>query len=296
MTTGLAQRNIDFLSYLPGKYATINGAKNASLDTSVLPPSKVDEAIGHQPALAVSLSRESIDENPVTLATLSSINGMEDDVIPHHGTAVVPRTLAEQSHLSSDDNVKLKGDTYKVRISDDTWLNHQPAVVVSSSTVGNSTMVLTNTAPHDVSNTTMIEKKNVKKTMMAYKAESTSLNSINGALLVITALLSMVFFTMWAQSRKGDIAVLKAVGVPTRAIVIDHLLHSLVMMVIGVVAGGGLAALGGYIASPALSFTITPFIGAMALAIIIAGVIGSAVSLRSITQADPLDALQSRAG
>lgn len=110
----------------------------------------------------------------------------------------------------------------------------------------------------------------------------------------ISALVIGAFFTVWTMQRKGDIAVLKALGASNRSLVRDALGQALVVLLLGVGVGIALVALLGTLAGTALPFVLSPLTTLLPAAIMIAlGLSGAAFALRTVTTADPLTALGS---
>ena len=122
-----------------------------------------------------------------------------------------------------------------------------------------------------------------------------------GSLLLMVALLFGIsglvigaFFTVWTMQRKGDVAVLKALGASTRSLVRDALGQALIVLVLGIGTGLSLVAVMGTFAGTALPFMLSPITTLLPGAIMIAlGLAGAAFALRSVTSADPLTALGS---
>ncbi|MDF2917901.1 MAG: ABC-type antimicrobial peptide transport system, permease component, partial [Microbacterium sp.] len=130
--------------------------------------------------------------------------------------------------------------------------------------------------------------------LSTFRSEIGSLALMIAMLFGVSALVVGAFFTVWTMQRSGDIAVLKALGASTPALVRDALGQALVVLAVGVGVGIGLTALLGTLAGGALPFVLSPLTTLVPAAIMIAlGVLGAAVSLRTVTSSDPLTALGS---
>ena len=126
-----------------------------------------------------------------------------------------------------------------------------------------------------------------------YSAETSTLQLIQVFLYVISALVVGAFFTVLTIQRKGEIAVLRALGASTRYLLRESILQSVVLLVVsaaaGVLAGVGLGA--------AIGATEMPFAldaGAIAGAtvlLLVLGVLGAGLAVRRVTRVDPLSAL-----
>ncbi|MFD7661938.1 ABC transporter permease [Streptomyces sp. NPDC059788] len=128
----------------------------------------------------------------------------------------------------------------------------------------------------------------------SYTAENGSLQLMRGFLFAISALVIGAFFTVWTIQRSGDVAVLKALGAPTRYLLRDALGQAVVLLVIGTGAGTALAAAVGAAVGGAVPFVLDPAtVLVPALVMIALGAVGAALSIRRITAVDPLTALGS---
>jgi len=126
-----------------------------------------------------------------------------------------------------------------------------------------------------------------------YTAETSTLQLIQVFLYLISALVVGAFFTVLTIQRKGEIAVLRALGASTRYLLQDSLLQSVVLLVLS--AAGGITAgvgLGAAIATTQIPFDLEagPIAGATALLLVL-GLGGAAVAVLRITRVDPLAAL-----
>lgn len=126
-----------------------------------------------------------------------------------------------------------------------------------------------------------------------YTAETSTLQLIQVFLYLISALVVGAFFTVLTIQRKGEIAVLRALGASTRYLLQDSLLQSVVLLVLS--AAAGIAAgigLGAAIATTQIPFALE--FGPIAVAtvlLLVLGIGGAAVAVLRITRVDPLTAL-----
>ncbi|WP_300683149.1 FtsX-like permease family protein [Nocardioides sp.] len=126
-----------------------------------------------------------------------------------------------------------------------------------------------------------------------FTAETSTLTLIQAFLYAISALVVGAFFTVLTIQRKGEIAVLRALGASTGYVLRDSLLQSFALLLastaIGIGIGVGLGAL--------LSTTPMPFalaagpVLAAAILLIVLGMLGAAAAVVRITRVDPLTAL-----
>jgi putative ABC transport system permease protein len=117
-------------------------------------------------------------------------------------------------------------------------------------------------------------------------------------LFAISALVIGAFFTVWTVQRSGEIAILKAVGASTGYLLKDALGQALALLAIGTALGTAAASAIGA-AIRAFAGTAVPFVLALptllipGAVMILLGLVGAAVSLRTVTSVDPLTALGS---
>lgn len=127
----------------------------------------------------------------------------------------------------------------------------------------------------------------------SYTSENGSLQLIRGLLLVISAMVMAAFFAVWTMQRQADVAVLKAMGASTAALLRDALGQALVLLLSGTATGTALVvAIGAVLSTTAMPFQLTAAtVLVPALAMVLLGLIGAALSVRKITSVDPLTAL-----
>jgi putative ABC transport system permease protein len=126
----------------------------------------------------------------------------------------------------------------------------------------------------------------------SYKSENGSLLLMQAFLYGISALVIVAFLTVWTVQRTRDIAVLKALGGSARYILRDAMAQAALVLLAGAAAGGAAGAAGGVLASRAAPFLLTPWTTLLPVAgIVILGLAGAALAVRSVARIDPLIAL-----
>ncbi len=116
--------------------------------------------------------------------------------------------------------------------------------------------------------------------LSAFRSEIGSLLLMVALLFGISGLVIGAFFTVWTMQRKGDVAVLKALGASTRSLVRDALGQALIVLVLGIGTGLSLVAVMGTFAGTALPFMLSPITTLLPGAIMIAlGLAGAAFAL-----------------
>ena len=111
---------------------------------------------------------------------------------------------------------------------------------------------------------------------------------------MISAVVIGAFFSVWTIQRTKEIGLVKALGASNRYLLRDALGQALLVMGCGVAVG---LSIGLLLGQAILAFTALPYmlqadqIGSAMLLLIIAGLLGGALSIRRITSVDPIIAL-----
>ncbi|WP_348542035.1 FtsX-like permease family protein [Streptomyces sp. MJP52] len=125
-----------------------------------------------------------------------------------------------------------------------------------------------------------------------YAAESSTMALIKGFLYAISALVIGAFFTVWTVQRKAEIALLKALGAPTRYVLRDALAQVLVVLVAATAAGTAVGLALGSAMTGKAPFSLSASAVATSAGLLVGlGAAGAAVAVRRITAVDPLTAL-----
>lgn len=125
-----------------------------------------------------------------------------------------------------------------------------------------------------------------------YSAETSTMRLIRGFLVLISALVVGAFFTVWSVQRTREIGLMKALGASDRYVVLDAM-GQIAMVLLAAIVIGGLIGCGLGMAVPgAVPFRLDPrsIIGSLVV-LAVAGVVGSAVTVRRISSVDPLVSL-----
>ncbi len=144
-------------------------------------------------------------------------------------------------------------------------------------------------------NTSVSTLKEARNAISSFAAENLSLTMMQGFLLVISALVVGVFFTVWTINRGRDIAVIKALGGSTGYLIRDALGQAAVVLILGTTLGAVTATGLGLLLSQVmpvvidLSTTVLP-----AALLTLLGVIGALFAIARIGRIDPHAALAAR--
>jgi putative ABC transport system permease protein len=125
-----------------------------------------------------------------------------------------------------------------------------------------------------------------------FSAETSTLTLIQVFLYAISALVVGAFFTVWTIQRKHEIAVLRALGAPTRYLLRDGLAQALLLLLAATAVGAAVGAGVGSLIGGGVPFALDPtaVVTASALLIVL-GLLGSAAAIARIASVDPLTAL-----
>ncbi|MGW3009034.1 ABC transporter permease [Streptomyces sp. NPDC001219] len=164
------------------------------------------------------------------------------------------------------------------------------ATVLALSTTGTAALP----AADEELGTKTVTTDDAVRAIGSFTAENGSLQLMRGFLFAISALVIGAFFTVWTIQRSGDVAVLKALGASTGALLRDALGQAVVLLVAGTGLGTAVVALVGASIGGAVPFVLDPpTVLLPALIMIALGAAGAALAVRRLTSVDPLTALGS---
>ncbi len=319
LTAGLANQNISSIMSLTADKIVLStpddnenlSYDNSSVSSNIIEQYKTAKNVNSVEPLGISRAKF-INENGKNLN--ASIFGIypsyENDAPKNANSIVLSSNAAKEADVEQGDILELAGEKYTVeKIGEESWYSHSSVVWVNyddwssySQKVGQSgeataLMLMADDSTQDISPVEGTEIKTPITSLMAlsaFKSEIGSLGMMIGMLFLISALVIGAFFTVWTIQRKGDIAIMKALGVSSKALMKDSLGQALIILVIGV-GSGILATIGiGSLAVQVLPFVLSPLtMGIPVVAMVFTGLLGALFALRTVTKADPLTALAS---
>ncbi len=226
------------------------------------------------------------------------------------GTVVVGESLAKELTLDVGSRVHAGGTDLTVSaVVEDQWYSHTGVVwttldtwrSIAHAAPGTATVI---TATFDAGASVDVDAANAAagtvstdpvgsfQALASYKSENGSLLLMQAFLYGISALVIVAFLTVWTVQRTRDIAVLKALGASSGYVLRDALTQAAMVLLAGAVGGGLLGLVGGTFAAQAAPFLITPMTTLLPIAgIILLGLGGAVLAVRSVTKVDPLLAL-----
>lgn len=320
LTGGLATQNVSAVLALPGDRIVLSapekGDAGVAFTDSAVTAAQA-EAWAREPGVrsvvpvGIAQSRAQRDGTraAVALFGLPSTDGAGGPA--RDGEVTLSTGAAAALDAAAGDTVTIAGARYAVAaVAGDGWYSHTPVIRMTThdwraaqgvggpSDADATVLAVTGDPDWDAADRA---HGTVSETPLASLTALSSFRSEIGSLLLMIALLFGIsglvvgaFFTVWTMQRAGDVAVLKALGASTPALLRDALGQALVMLAVGIGVGLAVVAGAGALAGRALPFLLSPFTtlvpGALLLAL---GLAGAAFALRSVTSADPLTALGS---
>lgn len=319
LTGGLAIQNISGVLSLPGDrivFAEPAGDSGVSFADSAITEEQerawVAEAgvTGVEP-IGISQTRAEAGDERIAVAIFGVQPGFDETAPSADGVVTLSAAAAKDLGVAAGDRVTIGGTWFTVGgVSGDAWYSHTPVIQMTladwqayAAATGNpdayATILTVSGSPDWAAAETATEtvpqgKLAALTALSAFRSEIGSLLLMVALLFGISGLVIGAFFTVWTMQRKGDVAVLKALGASTPSLVRDALGQALIVLLAGIGVGLGVVALLGTLAGTALPFLLSPLTTVLPGAIMIAlGLAGAAFALRSVTSADPLTALGS---
>lgn len=320
LTGGLATQNISAVLSIPADRIvfSVQGADGAAA-------SFADSAISQQQAtdwgaadgvttaepIGISQTRAEAGDARVAIAVFGVSPGFNATAPSRDGRVSMSAPAADDLGVAAGDDVTIAGSTYTVEsVAGEAWYSHTPVVEMTlsdwqafSAATGTpdayATVLAVTGSPDwaavDTANSTLSHTVLGSLTALsAFRSEIGSLLLMVVMLFGISGLVIGAFFTVWTMQRKGDIAVLKALGASSSSLVRDALGQALIVLLLGIGIGLGLVALFGSLAGTALPFLLSSLTTLLpGVIMVVLGLAGAAFALRSVTSADPLTALGS---
>ncbi|WP_309694442.1 ABC transporter permease [Microbacterium foliorum] len=320
LTGGLAIQNVSGVLALPADRivfsAPSGGDDAASFADSTITEQQANDwaatsGVTDARPLGISQTRAETDDTRAAIAVFGVEPGFDAGAPSGDGQLRLSVPAADALGVKVGAQIEIAGVSYDVEtVEGDAWYSHTPVVQMTlhdwqaySASTGNpeafATVLAVTGAPDsdaaDAANDTISETTLGSLTALsAFRSEIGSLLLMVAMLFGISGLVIGAFFTVWTMQRKGDVAVLKALGASTPSLIRDALGQALIVLVVGIGIGLGLVTVLGLLAGTALPFLLSPITTLLPGGIMIAlGLAGAAFALRSVTSADPLTALGS---
>lgn len=326
LTAGLGQQNISAITGLPADritFAAPAAGQKLSYANSTVTAEQWQQwartpGVTNAEPLGISTTRATTGTTTTAVSVFGVRSGSRlapaGDRLDDR-SVVLSTTAADDLGLHVGGTLTLAGQPLTVTaIQGDASYSHTPVVWTSLTTWHHTSaptgdpdqntatvIALTTTSGADITagdqaaGTSTVTRGDSLSAIGSYTSENGSLQLMRGFLFAISALVIGAFFTVWTIQRSGDVAVLKALGASTAALLRDALGQAAVLLTAGTLTGTALAAAAGaLVAGTSVPFQLSPTTMLTPAAIMIAlGVLGAALSIRRITSVDPLTALGS---
>ena len=325
LTAGLGRGNTSAITDLPADHLVFatpaSGAKLTFTYSSIAPSVQADwsrvPGVDRAEPVTVAMTRAGFAGRTAGVALFAVPSGSA--LAPGVGAdrVVLSTKAANALEVAVGDRIDVAGQSVTIAaVSGDEEFSHAPVIWASTTTApsfdqktGEATFLALTTdettmddaalaaADRRLGTTTLTPAQSLSA-IGSYTSENGSLQLMRALLFAISALVIGAFFTVWTVQRSGEIAILKALGASTRYLLKDALGQALALLVLGTALGAGLAA-GIGAAITALAGTAVPFVLNLptvllpAVVMIVLGLAGAAISLRTVTTVDPLTALGS---
>ncbi|MBN0043664.1 ABC transporter permease [Streptomyces actuosus] len=248
---------------------------------------------GVRPGSPLAPDGARIDERSVVLSTTAAeeLGAEPGDTVGLAGRHLTVAVIEGDASFSHTPVVWTSLDTWRTT-APPAGAGDTPTATVIALTTGDGADV---TAADRAAGTRTVTKDASLTAIGSYTSENGSLQLMRAFLFAISALVVGAFFTVWTIQRSGDIAVLKALGASTGALLKDALGQAVVLLTGGTLLGSGIAAgIGASLGGSDVPFVLTPATVLVPAAVmILLGALGAALSVRRITSVDPLTALGS---
>jgi len=304
LTAGLADQNISAVQRLPATHLAFDAETGRSFGDGGVTDRQVEQwrrQPGVRSAHPLGITQTRARAGGTGLG-VTVFGGPDAGVL-------LSRTAATALRVSAGDPIEIGGERLTVtRITADRWYSHTPVVRIPLDAwrkldgarpgVAGTVIALSledgvdPAAGDRAARTLTATTGDAVDAIGSYSAENGSLTLMRGFLFAISALVIGAFFTVWTVQRRGDIAVLRALGGSGGYLVRDALVQALLVLAAGAGLGGAAGAAAGAVASGSVPFALTlsttlaPALGMIAL-----GMLGAALAVYRITSVDPLTAL-----
>ncbi|MEV6240431.1 FtsX-like permease family protein [Lentzea sp. NPDC051838] len=292
LTAGLGRQNVSAITDLPVDRIAFNGPSYSDSTVTAEEQKRWASTPGVLLAEPLSISTTKAAGNRSAAVSVFGVpsGSVLADVGEHSVVLSVP--AAEELQATVGGKITLAGRELTVAdVRGDAYFSHTPVVWTRLAEGMSATVVVLRT-DGDVPGT--VTKEESLNAIGSYSSENGSLQLMRGFLFVISALVIGAFFTVWTIQRSADIAVLKALGTSTSALLGDALGQALVLLITGTALGTALAAAIGAAVEGTVPFLLEPAtVLTPAVTTILLGALGAALAVRRVVTVDPLTALGS---
>lgn len=312
LTAGLARDSASAIEDLPADHVVFAGEASfagSRIDEATSRAWQQVEGVRAEP-LGISMSRVSFGPSGArgAPAALFGVAPGDRERPPAPGRIVLSAELAESTGLAAGDGVDVLGHRFTVAgAGGASSYSHTPVAWIGiedwrglepSGGPAATVLLLRENGRPDLGaadrrlGTTTLAQGDAKSAIPSFSSENGSLQLMRGFLFAISALVIGAFFTVWTIQRRGDVAVLKALGASTGYLLRDALAQAVLVLLAGAGLGGAAGGLAGLAIGDRVPFVVSAATTALPVAVmIVLGAAGAALAIRKITSVDPLTAL-----
>ena len=313
LTAGLANQSVSALRALGSNDSSFvlpaDESGPVDIDRAALTDEQIASVTESDPAaVPVGIARINLDNGTETgvSAVAVGLAAPVGSVTPPSGGEVLVSEGIDDEMGSDVRSIGIDGGQLAVAgHAGDLWHSHSPVVVTDLDTwrdlaprggpataMAVSAEALDSGLVADGSGLAVVDDDGLVGALPSHRAENTSLNTMTYMLLAVTALVVGAFFAVWGMQRRRDVAVLKALGASTAAVVRDSIGQAAIVLTVGVGGGVAITTALGLLMAGSVPFEVsagTTLLPAVILAVL--GLAGAAISLRPVVTADPNSAL-----
>ena len=313
LTGGLAAQNVSAVLNLDANRIVTAGGAQSFADSRLT----ADQIAVWQQAgadidpLGISQLRARHGDTSAGVALFGATSALDPAVPAAAGTVSLSADAAAALNARVGDQVQIAGSSYTVgAVTPTAWYSHTPVVWL---TLADWQQINATTGAGDAVATVVVARGDADWSAIdaaagtqsagplqalplvgAFKSEIGSLGLIIGLLFAISAVVVGAFFVVWGMQRRGDVAILKALGASNGSLRRDSLGQAAVVLAVGVGIGTVVVIVAGLALPAGVPFLLSPLTTVVPAALLILlGLVGAVVALRPVTSADPLTALGS---
>ncbi|WEV40009.1 ABC transporter permease [Lactobacillus sp. ESL0684] len=317
LATGLASENTQALESWNAQQVVLNKNANVSMNQSLLSKADLEQAhIGKDEAL-VGQTAVVVKSKNRKQVSAQFIGLKKQQFIYHEQELVSGRKAHNKNEITVDDAFKNKGyrlgDKLKLNGSKKQYkivgfvtnakINIAPIIYGELSTWKSLRQTMPDTQAsaiisrnadyhynHD--NTKTYPVKQFINKLPGYTAQNMTFELMIGFLFVISLIIIAVFLYILTMQKMQNFAVMRAQGIPSSVLVKATIGQAFVLVVAGVVFGLLAMTLTAQVLPAAVPMSFTPeIILSGSLGLLLMGLIGSLIPVRSILKVDPIKAI-----
>lgn len=317
LAIGLAGENTQALKSWQAKQVVLNKNANVSFSQSILTKKDLKKAklgkkeayIGLSPVVAKRGQRPSMSAQFVGIDKKQFIYQKQELIAGRRAkkaTDVVVDQAFQLKGYHLGDKISLNGSKHKYKIvgfAQNAKINIAPIVYGSLKTWKKIKVAMPNVKASSIISQNPDYKFNqgsaktypisrVIDKLPGYTAQNTTFEMMIAFLLVISLIVIAVFLYILTMQKMPNFAVMRAQGIPAKTLINSIISQAVILVVIGIIAALIVMIIMKMAMPKTVPLTFTTFIASVgSLGMLIMGVIGSLIPIRSILKVDPAKAI-----